>query len=100
MEDSQNCRHGMERNRGIRIGHFECHPLAGGRHVVHKLLHVNRFVPRHICLLCPPTYACAYSLGMAFARAGWCLSSYYKFMAVGEADADQLRVRDEEGKSI
>jgi len=37
---------------------------------------------------------------MAFARAGWCLSSYYKFMAVGEANADQPRVRDEEGKSI
>lgn len=62
------------------------------------LLYVNRFVSRHICLLCTPTRA--YSSGMAFARAGWCLSSYYKFMAVGEANADQPCVRDEEGKSI
>ncbi|KYM98191.1 hypothetical protein ALC62_11182 [Cyphomyrmex costatus] len=35
---------------------------------------------------------------MAFARADWCLSSYYKFMAVGEANADQPRVRGEERK--
>lgn len=68
--------------------------------MTHKLLYVNRFVPRHICLLCTPTYACTYSSGMAFARAGWCLSSYYKFMAVGEANADQPRVRDEERKSM
>ncbi|TGZ55416.1 Uncharacterized protein DBV15_08548 [Temnothorax longispinosus] len=80
----------------------KAHPLAEAMSyvVMHKLLYVNRFVSRHICLPCTPTYACAYSSGMAFARAGWCLSSYYKFMAVGEANADQPRARDEERKSI
>lgn len=68
--------------------------------MMRNLLHVNRFVPRHICLLCTPTYTCAYTSGMAFARAGWCLSSYYKFMAVGEANADQPRIRDEERTPI
>ncbi|EGI64357.1 hypothetical protein G5I_07238 [Acromyrmex echinatior] len=63
-----------------------------------QLLYVNRFVSHHICLLCTPTNACAYTLGMAFARADWCLSSYYKFMAVGEANVDQPRVRGEERK--
>lgn len=76
-----------DRNQTARM------PPSRRDHVVMRnLLHVNRFVPRHICLLCTPTYACAYTSGMAFARAGWCLSSYYKFMAVGEANADQPRI--------
>ncbi|KYM78837.1 hypothetical protein ALC53_10708 [Atta colombica] len=48
----------------------------------------------HICLLCTPTNACAYTLGMAFARADWCLSSYYKFMAVGEVQTWINRVKE------
>jgi len=60
-----------------------CHPRAETMSVI-QVVYVNRFVSHHICLLCTPTNACAYTLGMAFARADWCLSSYYKFMAVGE----------------
>lgn len=49
---------------------------------------------------CTPTYAYAYTSGMTFARVGWCLSSYYKLMTAGEANADQTCTRDKERKSI
>lgn len=57
---------------------------------------------RLVTFVCAHTHVrvCLPLSRMTFARVGWCLSSYYKLMTAGEANADQACTRDKEGKSI